>query len=232
MKAKAPARSGKERILDAAEQLFASRGFHGVTLREIGRAAEVDATSVSRYFGGKRELLAAVLERRTEILDHERSELLAQSLRAAQPSTASLEAILAAFSAPLLERAARGGAAWRSYCLLLASVSHAPELAETLTRHARPTGERFIAALRALLPQCPPQELYWGLEFLSAALLRTCAESALLDQLSTAPDPDAELQGLRLRLAAYGAAGLRALGTRERAPARGKRAERRTQPRR
>jgi AcrR family transcriptional regulator len=36
---KAPVRNGRKRILDAAEQLFAQRGFYGVPLRDITQAA-------------------------------------------------------------------------------------------------------------------------------------------------------------------------------------------------
>ena len=60
---KTPVRNGKERILDAAERLFAQRGFYGVSLRDITQAAGVDVALVGYHFGGKRELFAAVFER-------------------------------------------------------------------------------------------------------------------------------------------------------------------------
>jgi len=74
---KTPLRNGKERILDAAEQRFAQRGFYGVSLRDITQAAGVDVALVGYHFGGKRELFAAVFERRAEVLNRERLELLA-----------------------------------------------------------------------------------------------------------------------------------------------------------
>jgi AcrR family transcriptional regulator len=232
MKAKAPARPAEERILDAAEQAFAMRGFHGVTLREIGRAAAVEAAVLEQHFSDKRALLTAVLERRAAGLERERAALLESARQAARPGSPAIEAILNAYCQPLLEHAAHGGSAWRNYCVLLCAVSASAELAPLLARPEAVTAEPFLAPLRLALPQCPARELYWGFEFLSAALLRTCAESGLLEQLGAEAEAAAELAGVRARLVAYAAAGLRALGAVGRPGPRGKRVERRARPRR
>src|SRR5687767_199735 len=54
----------RDRILNAAERLFAQRGFYGVTIRQITREAGVDVALASYYFGPKADLFRAVLERR------------------------------------------------------------------------------------------------------------------------------------------------------------------------
>src|SRR5262249_34868956 len=121
------ARPGRERILDAAERLFAQRGFHGVSLRDITDAAGVDVALGGYHFGSKRELFAAVIERRAEVLNRERMQLLAQVRRTARPGTAALEPIVNAFTQPLLERSARGGPGWKSYFALIAAVNNSAE---------------------------------------------------------------------------------------------------------
>jgi AcrR family transcriptional regulator len=50
-------------ILDAATTVFATRGYHGGTLRDISRQLDLSLTSVVHHFGTKYELLEAVLER-------------------------------------------------------------------------------------------------------------------------------------------------------------------------
>jgi hypothetical protein len=55
---------GKERILDAAERLFARDGFYGISVRDITEEAGVDVALVSYHFGGKRELFTAVFQPR------------------------------------------------------------------------------------------------------------------------------------------------------------------------
>ena len=57
------AEASRRAILDAAEQLFARRGYDRASLGEIGRAAGVSAALPAYFFGGKEGLYEAVLER-------------------------------------------------------------------------------------------------------------------------------------------------------------------------
>ena len=52
-----------ERILDAAEALFAERGYAGATLRDVATAVGVRTPSLYNHFPNKESLYAAVLER-------------------------------------------------------------------------------------------------------------------------------------------------------------------------
>jgi len=52
-----------ERILDAAEQLFAENGYTGTTLRDIAARAGLRNPSIYNHFDGKESLYLAVLER-------------------------------------------------------------------------------------------------------------------------------------------------------------------------
>ncbi len=53
--------STRERLLDAAGEIFAERGFEGATVREITRQAGVNVAAVNYYFRDKDELYAATL---------------------------------------------------------------------------------------------------------------------------------------------------------------------------
>jgi AcrR family transcriptional regulator len=184
---KAGARPGKDRILDAAERLFARHGFYGVSVRDITKAADVDVALVSYHFGGKRELFAAVF----------------------QPA---LVDIVYAFTYPLLERSARGGPGWKSYFALLAQVNNSPEWGPVLmTKHFDPLVEKFIAVLREALPGCAAREIYWGYQFLTGALTLTFAETGRLDRLSDGLCKSSDLDSVHERLAPFVAAGFQAL---------------------
>src|ERR1700704_4998678 len=50
-------------ILDAAETLFAERGFEAVSLQEIGEAAGLSRGTPNYFFGSKQDLYVAALER-------------------------------------------------------------------------------------------------------------------------------------------------------------------------
>lgn len=54
----------QERLLDAAEQLFAAKGFDGVSIRELAAAADVNVAAVNYHFQGKDNLFREVIGRR------------------------------------------------------------------------------------------------------------------------------------------------------------------------
>jgi AcrR family transcriptional regulator len=53
----------RKSILEAAEVLFADRGYEGASLSEIGAAAGLSRSTPSYFFGSKEELYTAVLDR-------------------------------------------------------------------------------------------------------------------------------------------------------------------------
>jgi TetR/AcrR family transcriptional regulator len=48
-------------LIAVATPLFAERGFHGVSVRELAKSAGMNLSMISYYFGGKEALYAAVL---------------------------------------------------------------------------------------------------------------------------------------------------------------------------
>ena len=55
-----------EQILDAAARLFAERGFHRTTTRDIAEAADVAEGTLYNYFANKDDLLMGIMRRLTE----------------------------------------------------------------------------------------------------------------------------------------------------------------------
>jgi AcrR family transcriptional regulator len=53
-------------ILDAAEAVFAERGFHGARIQDIAERARIAVGTVYNHFADKDEVLSALLEERTE----------------------------------------------------------------------------------------------------------------------------------------------------------------------
>jgi AcrR family transcriptional regulator len=54
--------STRQRVLDAALDLFGERGFAGTTVRDIAGRAKVNVAAISYHFGGKAELYRAVAQ--------------------------------------------------------------------------------------------------------------------------------------------------------------------------
>lgn len=58
----------RENIIASVIPLFAAKGLHGVSVRELARAAGVNLSMISYYFGGKEGLYAAVLTEQFAVL--------------------------------------------------------------------------------------------------------------------------------------------------------------------
>jgi AcrR family transcriptional regulator len=213
MAARITGRPAKERLLDAAERLFARRGYHGVSIRDITEAAKVDVALVNYHFGSKRVLLTSVFERRAEVLNRERLERL-EAVRIHAGGTLDLESIVNAFMEPLIQRSARGGRGWKAYFALVAQVNNSPELSVLMTRHFDPVVHKFISVLQEALPGADPRDVYWGYHFLTGALTLTFAETGRLDKLSGRLCRSTDLDAVHARFAPFMAAGFAALASR------------------
>src|ERR1700733_3401681 len=66
----------RERIRDAAEQVFASHGYEGASMRLIAEQAGVAQALLHYHFQNKDTLHAAVFERRSSTINDRRARLL------------------------------------------------------------------------------------------------------------------------------------------------------------
>ena len=61
--------ASRDKILDAAEHLFARRGFAGIGLREVAEVAGLGKSSLFHHFRSKAELYAAVVGRILDLFE-------------------------------------------------------------------------------------------------------------------------------------------------------------------
>jgi len=100
----------RERLLDAAEELFARKGYSGTSVREITTAAGSNLAAVNYHFGGKRNLYCETLLRRMATLRQQRLAALEHASQTADAHS-GLEVTLRDFAATFLApvREARPG---------------------------------------------------------------------------------------------------------------------------
>jgi AcrR family transcriptional regulator len=171
----------RERILDAAERLFAEKGVAATSLREIGMHAHANPGSIYFHWKTKAELVRDVFRRRLEPLDAERVRLLAAAERATAPAAVPLAEVLAALVGRMLWAASgadRGGA---SFLRLLGRTYHEPDrdLVRMLRRDHGATLERFRTALARALPDLPEEQLLARFHFALGAIAYTLGSDAV-----------------------------------------------------
>jgi AcrR family transcriptional regulator len=137
--------------MDAAEALFAEKGYNGAGLREITAAAGVRLGLANYHFESKSELYRRVLARRAP----EFAGLLIASLETARTGNAGVAGILEAYALPHLQKLAAPEPGWRHYLRLVAQtmlLSHHEDLVFDAAAIYAPVMQRFHAALSAHVP--------------------------------------------------------------------------------
>lgn len=196
-----------ERILDAAEKLFADAGYDAVSLRQITREAGVELALANYHFGPKLELFRAVVRRRAEALNTQRFALLAEL-----GEDATIEQLIHAFTAPFLERSMRGGPGWKNYARVIAQLTNSPRWQpDIIASEFDPVARVFIERILQVFPGAREEDLYWGFHFLLGAMTITFAETGRVDSLSAGRFKATDLDTIHARMIPFLAAGFRAL---------------------
>jgi AcrR family transcriptional regulator len=151
----------RTKILDAAEHLFAERGYRGTSVRAITELAGANLAAVGYHFGSKAELMAAVARRVIEPISAAQSAGLDELLtRTPDPPVTEL---VEAFAGPLFEGMPAGderGA--RTSRLIVTILGDPAEEARDWTGSAEDTvRDRYLAAFARALPRLAPEELWF-----------------------------------------------------------------------
>jgi AcrR family transcriptional regulator len=143
----------RERVLVAAERLFATRGVDAVSVRDITEAAGANLAAVNYHFGSKRGLVVAIVERRADQLAQRRSELL-DELEAAD--SVELRSVIRAMVLPTAELVAADPSG-PFYVSFLAALDDHPELVPVLDVFDAST-DRYLHVLARATPGMPEPE--------------------------------------------------------------------------
>ena len=156
-----------ERILDAAELLFADKGFEETSLRTITSKAKVNLAAVNYHFGSKQTLIQAVFSR---FLDPFCQGLGAQldALTEQQLEQLTLEDLLALLVKQMLAVEPRSGNDLSIFMRLLglAFSQSQGHLRRYLQVNYHQLFKRYTLLLVKVAPNLPPLELFWRIHFM------------------------------------------------------------------
>lgn len=199
----------RQRLLDAAERLFADQGFDGTSMRALTTQAGTNLAAVNYHFGSKEALFEAVFARRFAPINAERLRILTEFEERRSGEPIRVEEWVEAMVGPPLREYAHQGQASRFLALLGRMHSETGELQRRVCeRPFAEIRERFLAALKKALPELDDAELFWRVHFAIGAMANVLAGQTRLSVLSRGQcDPTDAEETLR-RLVPFIAAGI------------------------
>lgn len=198
--------NARQRLLDAAERLFADSGFNGVSVRDIVGAAKVNLSAIPYYFGTKENLFKEVFYRRAIPLQAEREALLRRLKESSKEP--KLEDVLWALLEPEF-RVTRGNESFRRL-LGRASMDPTPQVQKLLAEIYNPGFSVVPRELRKICADLPDQVFYWRLNCLYGVMLFVQADTGKIQTVAGAKF-DTSRPGIALEhVIPFLAAGLRA----------------------
>lgn len=205
-------RGTRERILEAAEGLFAERGFETVSLRDITGVAEANVAAVNYHFGSKDQLIDAVVARHVMPVNEDRLQRLDRLEEAAGEGALQVEEILEAFLAPLLSHISSGRMSERLFTKFMGRLmsEEGQRIPSELAPLLQTMAMRFTEALRRALPTLSEQQALWRMHYSFGVMANTLTHGDTLKQLSGGRSGEPSLEEHFDQIVAFCASGIRA----------------------
>lgn len=161
----------KDRILDAAERLFAEHGVAATSLRAVMKEAGANMAAIHYHFGSRAGLMEALVARRAEPVNRRRIAIL-DALEARHPDgPLPAEEVVRAFLSPVLEMVE--DPARRHVSRLIGRIAMEAESPEVLGRVFGATARRFVAAVCRAAPHLTETEARARLHFIVGTMVFT-----------------------------------------------------------
>jgi len=201
----------RQRLLDAAEQLFAEHGIEATSLRSVIARAGTNLASVHYHFGSKEALVREVFRRRMAPINQERLSRLERIETDAGDSPPSLELIITAFVEPALRLHHEPENDCRNLRRLMGRIHAEPEeLQQLIWQQFEEVMHRFADAIGRALPHLSPAEIFWRFKFSLGAMAITMMGPGKLDQEFGLGEDHPDIEDTIKRLVDFLAAGMRA----------------------
>lgn len=202
----------KERILLAAQKLFAEKGFEAVSLRKITTEALANVAAVNYHFGSKEALIDEVIVQHTLPVMKERMRLLDEAEKKFQIGVVPVEVILDAFMRPFLTVMQESGESRELFSKFMGRCmsERGDKIPTEALRIAQRVVKRVITMLSDALPDVGTEVLTWRLHFCFGVMAHTLMHEDMLKTVSKGTSGDPDFETTLQRMIDYCKGGLKA----------------------
>lgn len=201
----------KRKIISAANELFAEKGFEGVSLREITALAGANVAAVNYHFGNKEQLIDEVIVQHVLPVMEERMRLLEDAKRVANGNPISVRSILNAFIRPFLTVMNQSGQSKALFCKLSGRCmsDRGGDLPEKAVSDFVIMLNGFTQALEETIPHLPSQVLLWRLHFSFGVMAHTLMYEERFYEITNGSCGEPDLETTLQRMIDFCEGGLR-----------------------
>lgn len=198
-------------IVEAAERIFAEKGFRAMTLRAVTNAAHVNLAAVNYHFGSKANLMRAVIERRVNPINKARIEQLDTYIIENSPKTVPLEQIFEALFRPFFDHAMSKKGPDRAFIQMVGRAMTEPAdfMRDMHKEFFAELSKRFLRELKRSCPHLSERDLQIRFFLSVNTMLGTITEQARLENISGGKLRGGDLDKVCDALTAFVVAGFR-----------------------
>jgi AcrR family transcriptional regulator len=201
----------KQRLVEAAEALFADEGFDRVSVRDITTKAGANVAAVNYHFGSREGLLAIVMARYINPVNEERLARLDALERKVGGKPLPVEEVLDAFVRPFATQVRRSELSEKLFFKLMGRMfgqqgCELPPVVETVFVTML---NRFHKAFAKALPGLSAEEVWWRIHLMAGAMIHTMAHAESLQRFSGGDSGSPSIEQTLSRFIRFSAAGMR-----------------------
>ena len=202
----------RNRLLKTTESIFATRGFEGLTLREVALRSHTNLAAAHYHFGSKEAMVLEMLQARVKPINQRRMQYLAEAREKSAGKPLSTKDILRALIFPIGEEIAKSTHTRQTLAQLVARTFTEPARF-IQTMHRKFFGElceKFMDELRKTHPMVKEQDLYWNLHLAISSMLGALAQHRRLNDFSKGICDEEDTQDMINRLITFATHGFEA----------------------
>jgi AcrR family transcriptional regulator len=206
-----PESGSKRKLLDAAEQLFAEKGFEAVSVRDITQLAKANVAAVNYHFGSRESLLTMVMTRYMTPVNEERIARLDALERKWSGKSVPLEEIMDALVRPLVVQVRKSELTERLFYKLMGRTfaQQGDGLPPQIEEQLRSVVQRFTRAFAKALPAVNADDLTWRIHFMVGGMIHMLTHQDILHRLTNGASGTPSMEAVVSRFIRFSAAGMR-----------------------